>query len=150
MVTELLKFQEFSIDRLYEVLKLRVDVFVVEQNCAYPELDAFDQYAMHLLFIEEGEVIAYSRIFPPGEMYEECAIGRVIVKQKARGKGLAKQLMQKSIDEADRLWDVDKIKICAQSRLENFYSSLGFECTSAEFLEDGIPHIYMIRKKHSN
>ena len=150
MVTELLKFQELSIERLYEVLKLRVDVFVVEQNCAYPELDAFDQYAMHLLFIEQDEVIAYSRIFPPGEMYGECTIGRVIVKEKARGKGLAKQLMQKSIDEAERLWDVDKIKICAQSRLENFYSSLGFECTSDEFLEDGIPHIYMIRKKHSN
>lgn len=150
MVTELLKFQEFSIERLYEVLKLRVDVFVVEQNCAYPELDAFDQYAMHLLFIEQDEVIAYSRIFPPGEMYEECTIGRVIVKEKARGKGLAKQLMQKSIDEAERLWGVDRIKICAQSHLENLYSSLGFECTSDEFLEDGIPHIYMIRKKHSN
>lgn len=144
---KLIKFEEFNVNRLYEVLKLRVDVFVVEQSCPYPEIDGSDQEALHLMCIEDNKVIAYSRIFPPGAMYDVCAIGRVIVKPKARGTGLAKQLMEKAIEAAENEWQVETIKICAQSHLQNFYESVGFITVSDEFDEDGIPHVYMIRNK---
>ncbi|WP_313891905.1 GNAT family N-acetyltransferase [Psychrobacillus sp.] len=144
---KLLKFEEFDVNRLYEVLKLRVDVFIVEQNCPYPEIDGSDQEALHLMYIENEEVLAYSRIFPPGAMYDACAIGRVIVKSKARGTGLAKELMEKAIETAENEWQVETIKICAQSHLQKFYASVGFITISDEFDEDGIPHVYMVRNK---
>lgn len=147
MSWELLKFNEFNVNRLYEIVQLRVDIFIVEQNCAYPELDGHDQRALHLMYLEEDEVIAYSRILPPGEKYDDCSIGRVLVKKKARGTGIARVLMEKAIVEAERVWKAERIKICAQSHLQKFYGSLGFIADSNEFDEDGIPHIYMVRNK---
>jgi ElaA protein len=143
----ILKFEEFDVNLLYEVLKLRVDVFVVEQNCAYPELDTYDQQSLHLLCIEKEEVIAYCRVLPPGEKYDVCSIGRVIVKEKARGTGVARQLMVKAIEEAEDAWNIQTIHLCAQSHLQNFYGSLGFVTMSDVFDEDGIPHVNMVRNK---
>ncbi|MEI4770740.1 GNAT family N-acetyltransferase [Psychrobacillus sp. FJAT-51614] len=147
MEWNLLKFDELDVYRLYEILKLRVDVFVVEQSCAYPELDTSDQNALHLYAIKDNEVIAYCRLLPPGEKYDVCSIGRVIVKEKARGTGIARQLMNKALEEAERIYRVETIQLCAQSHLKNFYSSFGFQTNSDEFDEDGIPHVYMVRNK---
>lgn len=144
MTWKLMKYKELDLNLLYEVLKLRVEVFVVEQNCAYPELDGHDQNSLHCLYLEDGDVLAYCRILPPGEKYDVCSIGRVIVKEKARGKGFAKQLMEQAIRGAKNEWNVQTIKICAQSHLQKFYGTLGFETVSDEFDEDGIPHVYMI------
>lgn len=147
MEWRIIKFKEFDVNLLYEVLKLRVDVFVVEQNCAYPDLDTYDQQSLHLFCIEKEEVIAYCRILPPGERYELCSIGRVVVKEKARGTGVARQLMVKAIEEAEDAWNIQTIKICAQSHLQEFYGSLGFVTMSDIFEEDGIPHVNMVRNK---
>jgi ElaA protein len=147
MEWRLLEFNDFDVHLLYEVLKLRADVFIVEQNCAYPDLDAYDQKSLHLLLIKENEVIAYCRILPPGEKYDICSIGRVIVKEKARGTGVARKLMIKALESAEKAWDVDEIQLCAQSHLQNFYGSFGFVKVSDEFEEDGIPHVYMSRNK---
>lgn len=147
MEWNLQKFNEMDVYQLYEILKLRVDVFVVEQNCAYPELDNYDNNSLHLFACEENEIIAYCRILPPGEKYEECSIGRVIVKEKFRGTGVARQLMIKALEEAERTYQVESIQLCAQSHLKNFYSSFDFHASSDEFDEDGIPHIYMVRNK---
>lgn len=144
---ELKKFKELDINRLYEIIMLRVNVFVVEQNCPYSELDGYDQKSLHLMYLEGNEVLAYCRILPPGEKYDVCSIGRVIVKKNARGRGLAKQLMENAIKEAENEWNAQVIKICAQSHLQQFYTSLEFENCSDEFVEDGIPHVYMIRNK---
>ncbi|MFF2753882.1 GNAT family N-acetyltransferase [Psychrobacillus sp. NPDC058041] len=147
MEWRLLKFEEFDVNLLYEVLKLRVDVFVVEQNCAYPDLDTYDQQSLHLMCIEKEEVIAYCRVLPPGEKYDVCSIGRVIVKEKARGTGVARQLMIKAIEEAEDAWNIQTIQLCAQSHLQRFYESLGFITMSDIFDEDGIPHVNMVRNK---
>lgn len=147
MEWKLLKFDDFDVNRLYEVLKLRVDVFVVEQNCAYSDLDAYDQHSLHLICIVEDEVIAYCRVLPPGEKYDVCSIGRVVVKKKARGTGIAKRLMVAAMKEAEKAWNVEIIQLCAQSHLQKFYSSLGFITISDDFDEDGIPHVFMARHK---
>lgn len=139
------KFDELDVHSLYEVLKLRADVFVVEQNCVYPDLDTYDQQSLHLTASHQGEIVAYCRILPPGVNYDYCSIGRVIVKASARGQGIAKELMEEAIKQAELAWQVETIQICAQSHLQKFYGSLGFESISDEFDEDGIPHVYMIR-----
>ena len=148
MTWELKKFSELNTHQLYEILKLRVEVFVVEQNCPYPELDDCDQQALHLYYKEADEILAYCRIIPAGGKYEESSLGRVIVKEKARGKGLARVLMQKAIEVIETSWKLPAIKLCAQSHLQKFYQSVGFRTISDEFDEDGIPHVYMIRSKN--
>ncbi|QEY21892.1 GNAT family N-acetyltransferase [Psychrobacillus sp. AK 1817] len=148
MSWDLKKFSELDINYLYEILKLRVEVFVVEQNCPYPELDNYDQHALHLSYKENNEIIAYCRIIPGGHKYEECSIGRVIVKEHARGRGLARILMLEAIEKAERTWNVPSIRICAQSHLQKFYHSVGFHTISNEFEEDGIPHVYMMTSKN--
>ena len=145
MEWKLRKFDELDVHNLYEVLKLRADVFVVEQNCVYPDLDAYDQQSLHLTASHQEEIVAYCRILPPGVNYDYCSIGRVIVKASARGQGIAKELMEEAIKQAELAWQVETIQICAQSHLQKFYGSLGFESISDEFDEDGIPHVYMIR-----
>ena len=148
MSWELKKFSELDTHNLYEILKLRVEVFVVEQNCPYPELDDCDQQALHLYLKENNEILAYCRILPAGLKYDDCSIGRVIVREQARGKGYARVIMQKAINIIETSWNVPCIKLCAQSHLQHFYQSVGFETISDEFDEDGIPHVYMIRSKN--
>jgi ElaA protein len=144
---EVSTFDALSPRRLYAVLRARVDVFVVEQHCAYPELDGFDLDALHLVgAAPDGEVVAYARLLAPGVRFDEVAIGRVLT--RVRGEGLGRALMERALVEADRAWpgvgsDVPWCRIAAQAHLEGFYASLGFEVASAPFDEDGIPHVEM-------
>lgn len=144
---QLKSFTELSLDELYDILKVRVDVFVTEQACAYSELDNKDRHAevRHLWCHDEaGKVLAYVRLLPPGVSYPQASIGRVLVVQDARGEGLAQELMLKAIEHTRALWPDAGIQIGAQLYLNKFYSGLGFENASDEYLEDGIPHVDMV------
>lgn len=137
------QFDELPARDLYDVLKLRVDVFVVEQNCPYPELDNLDQQSLHLLYSENGIILAYARLVPGGIKYDLPSIGRVIVREEARGRGLAKQLLERSIDYILTEWQVQSIQLQGQVYLQEFYESFGFRTTSDSYDEDGIPHVDM-------
>lgn len=140
------KFDDLSVQELYTILRLRSEVFVVEQNCVFQDMDNKDQLSYHLMGWDDGVLIAYTRLIPPGIAYELCSIGRVITSQAARGSGIGKLLMEKSIEEAHRLFGNTSIKIGAQLYLKEFYNSLGFKQSSDIYLEDGIDHIEMIRQ----
>ena len=140
-------FNELTLDEFHSILKLRIDVFVVEQNCPYPELDNKDQLAYHFFCKNNNEVIAYTRIFKPGNYYQEAAFGRVVVHQDFRKQKLGKQLIKKTIVESYKLFGNVPIKIGGQTYLKKFYESFGFKQVGEEYLEDGIPHVYMILKK---
>lgn len=140
-------FTELSLEQLYNVLQLRVDVFVVEQNCPYPELDGKDKHVhtRHLLGLnDQQEVVAYSRVLAPNISYPQASIGRVAVAKSARGQGVANQLMQRAIAIAKQRWPDDHIQIGAQDYLRHFYQQLGFVVNSEVYLEDGIPHLDML------
>ncbi|MBB6454098.1 ElaA protein [Salirhabdus euzebyi] len=138
------EFEQLTVHELYAILKERVDVFVVEQNCAYPEIDNYDQVATHMFLIDEGEIKAYCRLLPSGSKYEEASIGRVLVKEKYRGKGYAIQLMERAVNIMMKEWNEKTIKLQAQAHLSNFYAQFGFEVKSDEYMDDGIPHVDMI------
>lgn len=135
------RFEELDINELYEILKLRVDVFVVEQNCPYPELDDKDKSAWHVYIREDGKITAYLRVLDPGVSFDTAAIGRVI--STRRRCGLGTKLLQEGIRVARERMNADAIKIEAQTYARKFYELQGFRQTSEEFLEDGIPHIEM-------
>ncbi len=135
------RFEELDINELYEILKLRVDVFVVEQNCPYPELDDKDKSAWHVYIREDGKITAYLRVLDPGVSFDTAAIGRVI--STRRRCGLGTKLLQEGIRVAREHMNADAIKIEAQTYARKFYELQGFRQTSEEFLEDGIPHIEM-------
>ena len=140
-------FDELSTKELYQILRLRSEVFVVEQNCVYQDIDNKDQKALHLFGIVEGEIIAYSRLFKPGDYFEFSSIGRVVVAEKHRDKNFGHELIDQSILEINRRFNVQNITISAQLYLKKFYESHGFVATSETYLEDDIPHIEMkIRK----
>jgi len=148
MVWNLRKYKDLTLDEFHNILKLRINVFVVEQDCTYPELDGKDKQAYHFFaFAEEDpeQILAYTRIFKPGDYYKEAAIGRVVVHPDFRKDGLGYQLMVKSIDQTEKLFYTNNIKIGAQTYLQKFYKSLGFKKVGKDYIEDGIPHIYMIR-----
>lgn len=134
------KFDELSLNELYGILQLRSEVFVVEQDCVYQDLDDKDQVSCHLFLEDNGEIIAVSRIIPEGISYEEMSIGRVVVKKSHRGKGLSKAMMEKAIDYIINDLDKSKIRLSGQAYLEKFYTDLGFEKVSDCYLEDGIDH----------
>ncbi|SES97483.1 ElaA protein [Oceanobacillus limi] len=140
------KFEEIPNDELYALLKARVDVFVVEQDCPYPELDNFDQDSIHYYLKINGEIAALVRLLPKGLKYSDAAsIGRVMVVRKFRGNGYAGLIMKRAIKFISDEWQADKIQIQAQVYLRAFYESLGFEQITEEYLEDNIPHIDMLR-----
>ena len=138
-------FNELSIHELYSYLQLRVNVFIVEQNCPYPELDGYDEKSYHLAFVENNEPLAYARILPSGVNYSRISIGRVIVKKEARGKGLAKELMNECLQFIEEKWPNQEIQLQAQAHLAHFYGSFGFIAISDEYLEDNIPHVDMVK-----
>ena len=139
-------FEELTTAELYAILHLRSEVFVIEQNCAYQDLDYSDQKALHLMGTDDnGVLLAYTRIFGPGIKYTEASIGRVVTSPLARGKGAGRELMERSIAELQQHYGKIPIKIGAQQYLQKFYGALGFEQTSEMYLEDGIPHIEMSR-----
>lgn len=138
-------FSELTVPELYEILKVRVNVFVVEQNCPYSELDDKDLNAYHLwLSDEKDEIKAYLRVLDKGVSFSEAAIGRVLSLE--RRKGLASRLMKAGIKTAYEKFEADEIKLEAQVYAKALYEKLGFEVTSDEFLEDGIPHVEMLLK----
>jgi len=139
------KFEELTPYQLYAILQLRNEVFVVEQNCVFQDADDKDQNSYHLMGFVDNKLIAYTRLVPPGESYEQVSIGRVVTSPSVRKSGAGKELMQQSIDAAYKLFGVQPIKIGAQLYLKKFYESFGFEQSSEVYLEDGIEHIYMIK-----
>ena len=143
MTWKLYRFEELTASELYEMLKLRVDVFVVEQNCPYPELDNLDQQSVHLAYRENGKILAYARLVPGEIKYGVPSIGRVIVSPDARGRGLARELIRKSIDFIFTEWQSEEIRLQGQLYLKEFYKSFGFDPISDVYDEDGIPHLDM-------
>lgn len=142
-------FQELSVNELYDLLKLRAEIFVVEQDCVYNDLDDFDKEAVHVFNVENNEIVATARLLQPGTRFADFSIGRVVVKKDKRGTGLGKALMNAAIDYCITNWKAEKIKISAQQYLQRFYKELGFVVTTEMYLEDGIPHVGMMYKiKH--
>ena len=142
-------FQQLELKQLFDLLKLRVDVFVVEQACAYSELDEYDRYleTRHLSGQDKfGELIAYARLLPPGLRYSEVNLGRVVVKAYLRKQGIGHQLVQTALQEISRCWPQTTMRISAQDYLQRFYEQYGFARVSDVYLEDGIPHVEMVRE----
>ncbi|MGB1032971.1 MAG: GNAT family N-acetyltransferase [Flavobacteriales bacterium] len=140
-------WSDLNKDELYRLLALRVEVFVIEQDCPYQDLDGKDQVSYHFWCQDEQrKILAYVRIVPPGISYTYPAIGRVVTHEAHRKEGLGIQLMQRSMEETRKLFPNQKIKISAQQYLIKFYQKFGFETTGEGYLEDDIPHIAMITK----
>ena len=144
-----LPFSQLNTHQLYELLKLRTDVFVVDQNCPYPELDDKDRISgvYHLLGTTGDKLVAYARLLPPGVSFPQVSIGRVVVAKQARGAGYGQQLIGKALDECQRLWPEKDIQIGAQVYLEKVYQQFGFARNSENYLEDGILHVDMMLSK---
>lgn len=141
-------FNELNTRELYTILKARMEVFTLEQECAYQDCDDRDLQAYHLVGMQGDELMAYSRILPTGIAYENyCSIGRVLTRKPARGLSLGKALMKRSIAICHELFPAD-IKISAQSYLERFYTDLGFVATGDHYFEDNIPHMSMILRRN--
>ena len=138
------RFEELTTTELYEILRVRAEVFVVEQICVYQDLDLKDKKAYHLFFEDNGEIVAYLRILDKNVSYPEISIGRVLVTEMNRGKGLAREMMQRAIAFVKEELNETQIRISAQLYLKQFYESLGFSVTSDIYLEDDIEHIEMV------
>lgn len=138
------KFEDLTVLELYSALRLRSEVFVVEQNCVFLDMDDKDQGSYHLLGMQEDELFAYTRLVPPNHIYPQASIGRVVTAPAARGTGSGRELMQQSIKKCNELFGTGDIKIGAQYYLKTFYESFGFKQISNIYLEDGIEHIYML------
>ncbi len=144
-------FNALSKQELYNILTLRVAVFVVEQSCPYQEVDGLDSKATHLFFQKEDTIIAYSRLFSPNQYYKGyTAIGRVVIPKSYRGKGLAHELLEQAIGYLSKEHPNVSIKIGAQSYLKKYYESHGFNQVAKPYIEDGIPHIHMLLEKQNN
>ena len=140
-------FHELTTQELYNILQLRSEVFVVEQNCIYQDIDEKDQKAIHIFSTENNKTIAYSRIFNEGEYFENPSIGRVVVKKEKRGTELGKKIMIEGAKYIKQNFINKNIEISAQKYLKEFYTNLGYKFTGNEYLEDGIPHIRMIKQQ---
>ena len=137
------RFEALSATELYNLLQLRSEVFVVEQNCVYQDVDGKDEKALHLIGEDDGQTVAYARLFKPKDYFEKASIGRVVVKEKYREKKLGHILMREAIYFIKSQFNETKITISAQLYLKHFYESHGFVQTSETYLEDAIPHIEM-------
>lgn len=138
-------FDDLSGQELYAIIQLRNEVFVVEQNCVYQDADNKDKSAWHYMGWNGDQLVAYTRILPPHVAFDEVSIGRVVNSPVIRGKGLGKELVQKSLEQVELLYGNVAVRIGAQLYLEKFYNDLGFVKASDMYLEDGIEHIEMIR-----
>ena len=144
MEIQIKTFDDLSVMELYDLLKLRSEVFVVEQECVYLDIDGKDQKALHVLGISEGEIVAYSRIFKAGDYFMGPSIGRVVVARSDRKKGYAKMMMKVAMEHIFKSLKEEKIELSAQTYLSRFYTELGFKVVGEAYLEDGIPHRKMI------
>jgi ElaA protein len=140
-----LPFEALCTQQVYDMLQLRSEVFVVEQNCVFQDIDGYDAQAMHVLGYIEKKLVAYARCFNAGVKFTEASFGRVITHSSVRGMGVGHVLVQHAIDCVQRTWGTQPIRIGAQAHLDNFYGKLGFVKTGAIYLEDGIPHTEMLR-----
>ena len=138
-------FSSLNTDQLYRLLQLRSEVFVVEQDCVYQDIDGKDKKALHVLGTVEGNIVAYTRVFKPGDYLEKAAIGRVVVASDFRKRDFGKAIMQASIAAVENHFNTTAIGLSAQTYLLNFYNDLGLSALGETYLEDGIPHIYMER-----
>ncbi|MEL6916881.1 MAG: GNAT family N-acetyltransferase [Bacteroidota bacterium] len=139
------RFDELSTHELYSILRLRSEVFVVEQNCVYQDLDGKDHMALHVIGTKNSKIVAYTRIFKPGDYFKEASIGRVVVNPLERNHSYGRDIMKASIRTIENDLQERSIHLSAQTYLEKFYNSLGFNSEGTEYLEDGIPHIRMIK-----
>ncbi|SFC61376.1 ElaA protein [Polaromonas sp. OV174] len=138
-------FESLTTGELYALLQLRSEVFVVEQNCVFQDMDGADAQAMHLLGTLQGQLVAYARCFAAGVKFAEASIGRVITRDVLRGSGAGHVLVQQAIAQLSQHWGRQAIRIGAQARLESFYAQHGFVSSGATYIEDDIPHIEMLR-----
>ena len=137
-------FDGLSVHELYELLQLRTEVFVMEQNCPFQDMDGTDAQAMHLLGSQGGPLLAYARCFPAGIKFSEASIGRVVTRQSARGLGLGHLLIDEAIRALTVQWGAQPIRIGAQARLKSYYRDHGFVDVGIPYVEDGIDHIEML------
>ncbi len=140
-------FEELTVHELHRIFQLRSEVFVVEQNCVYLDVDGKDIACHHLCAWQHDQLVAYCRIVPPGISHDESSIGRVLTHPAHRKDGYGKQLMQKAIKKTYSLYEGTPIKIGAQQYLLKFYGELGFETASETYIEDGIPHVLMLHHR---
>ncbi|HIB37286.1 GNAT family N-acetyltransferase [Mesonia sp.] len=138
-------FQELTISELYQILQLRSEVFVVEQDCVYQDIDGKDEKALHILGKKEGKIVAYTRCFAPNIYFEEAAIGRVVVKETERKFGYGHEILKASNEEIQQRYQTTTIKLSAQQYLTHFYETHNFKQIGEGYLEDGIPHIAMLK-----
>jgi len=138
-------FKDLTTQELYDILQLRSEVFVVEQDCVYQDIDSKDQKALHVIGYKNNRVVAYTRIFKPGDYFDLASIGRVVVSQKERDNKYGYDIMNTSIKAIRDNFNESTIKISAQCYLKKFYNNLEFKQVGVEYLEDGIPHIAMIK-----
>ena len=138
-------FSELTTKELYEILELRSKVFVVEQNCVYQDIDGKDQKALHIIGIKNNKIVAYTRIFKSGDYFKQASIGRVVVAKNERKFGYGHIIIKNSIKAIKNNFSETTIKISAQTYLKNFYESHNFKQVGEEYLEDGIPHIAMLK-----
>lgn len=138
------KLGELSAEQLYAVLAARVGIFIVEQNCAYQDLDGLDGDAEHLIAWSGAEVAGYLRVLGPGTRFDDPSIGRIITTQAFRGSGLGREVVAKGIARTRQRYPGRPIRISAQKYLEKFYGDFGFATVSEPYLEDNIPHVEMV------
>jgi ElaA protein len=144
MIWTCVRFDELTVGQLYDLLRLRSQVFVVEQNCVFLDIDGLDRETLHLLGTgEDGALRAYTRLIPPGVKAPDALIGRVVTAPAARGGGTGRALMTESVARCEQLWPGHAITLHAQAHLERFYASFGFAPVGEPYMEDGIPHIEM-------
>lgn len=143
LVFKIKPFEALSLLELYSVLQLRSEVFVVEQNCVYQDIDGKDKKALHVIGEFEGQTVAYCRLFKSSDYFDQASIGRVIVKENFRDKKWGHDLIKEAIGAIQSHFGESQITISAQLYLKRFYESHGFVQTTEEYLEDGIPHIEM-------
>ncbi|HLW31254.1 MAG TPA: GNAT family N-acetyltransferase [Aequorivita sp.] len=145
MEIEVKTFEELTKEELYNLLQLRSEVFVMEQNCVYQDIDGKDERALHILGRDEGKLVAYARCFKSGDYFEEASIGRVLVQENYRRMGYGHEITKASIKAIKTKYKADTIKISAQTYLVIFYESHGFKTVGDRYSEDGIPHVAMIK-----
>ena len=145
LTIEIKSFNDLTKRELYDLLQLRSEVFVVEQDCVYQDIDGKDEKALHVLGFKNNKIVAYSRIFKPGDYFEFSSIGRVVVAKNERAYKYGYDIMKASINAIETYYKVSKIKISAQAYLKTFYNNCGFVEVGETYLEDDIPHIAMIK-----
>ncbi len=139
-------FKNLTTKELYDLLKLRSEVFVVEQDCVYQDLDEKDEKALHVIGKKDNKIVAYTRVFKPGDYFIEASIGRVVVSKEERKHKYGYDIMEASIKAVKDYFDETKIKLSAQTYLKKFYNNLGFKEIGEEYLEDDIQHVAMIKQ----